>query len=215
MSYILDALKKSEQERGNGSVPGVQTIHSSSINYHQDKRAIWPWFLLAAVIINIVALVYFMQGKNSAGPVAPVQNPVAPVEVAPAFTRQSPETPASPAAQPLPAVVEQSVSPEQPMNQQVYIPESPVRQQAEQTVSEAVDFHDLPLNIRQHIPELDFSAHVYSSSAQQRSLVINGRFMEEGEQVNNDVTLVEITREGAIFDYRGQRFKTSVLSGWN
>ena len=37
MSYILDALKKSEQERGHGSIPGVQTVHSSSINYHHEK----------------------------------------------------------------------------------------------------------------------------------------------------------------------------------
>ena len=53
MSYILDALKKSEQDRGKGAVPGVQTVHSSSLNYHQEKRSVWPWFLAVLVAINV------------------------------------------------------------------------------------------------------------------------------------------------------------------
>lgn len=156
-----------------------------------------------------------MQSNNSTETVALVQNPAVNVEHAPAITQQAPEVRTPPAVQPSPVVIEKTITPEEQVIQQTYIPEVPGRQQAEQIASEPVDFYDLPLNIRQHIPELNFSAHVYSSNARQRSLVINGRFMEEGEQVNNDVTLVEITKDGAIFDYRGQRFRTSVLSGWN
>ena len=64
MSYILDALKKSEQERGRGSTPGVQTIHSASINYHNQKKTYWPYILIAAVILNLVAIIYFMIEKD-------------------------------------------------------------------------------------------------------------------------------------------------------
>ena len=57
MSYILDALKKSEQERGHGNVPGVQTIHSASISYRNDRPSWWPYLLIAAVFLNIAVIV--------------------------------------------------------------------------------------------------------------------------------------------------------------
>ena len=73
MSYILDALKKSEQDRGNGTVPGVQTVHSSSLNYHQEKNPVWPWFLVVLVAINLAAVIYFIQSKDSKEPTAAMQ----------------------------------------------------------------------------------------------------------------------------------------------
>ena len=60
MSYILDALKKSEQERGHGNIPGVQTVHSSSLNYHGEKKAYWPYLLITAVLLNVAVVLYFI-----------------------------------------------------------------------------------------------------------------------------------------------------------
>ena len=67
MSYILDALKKSEQERGTGAIPGVQTIHSSSLNYNNQKTY-WPYILIAAVLLNLVAILYFVFNKEDQTP---------------------------------------------------------------------------------------------------------------------------------------------------
>lgn len=64
MSYILDALKKSEQERGNGNIPSVQTVHTSSLNYRTNKSN-WPYILIVAVILNLAAIIYFFQTKDS------------------------------------------------------------------------------------------------------------------------------------------------------
>jgi len=69
--------------------------------------------------------------------------------------------------------------------------------------------------VLQQIPTLEFSAHVYSSNPLQRSIVINGRFMEEGDRLAGDLFLNEITPDGAIFDFQGQRFHQGVLSAWN
>ena len=60
MSYILDALKKSEQQRGQGAIPNVQTVHSSSLNYRDEKKTYWPYILITAVILNLTAVVYFI-----------------------------------------------------------------------------------------------------------------------------------------------------------
>jgi general secretion pathway protein B len=65
MSYILDALKKSEQQRGQGAIPDVQTVHSSSLNYRDEKKTYWPYLLIAAVTLNLIAIVYFIIDKDN------------------------------------------------------------------------------------------------------------------------------------------------------
>lgn len=65
MSYILDALKKSEQERGHGNIPDVQTVHSSGLNYRNEKKSYWPYILIVAVLLNLLAIVYFTINKES------------------------------------------------------------------------------------------------------------------------------------------------------
>lgn len=207
MSYILDALKKSEKERGNGSIPGVQTVHSSSINYHQEKRTIWPWLLIALIIINLVAVVYFIQRTNTIEDITTTQMEKNNQIISPVNLQVEPASPLniSTATQTRPIQEEIAVVDTQPIQQKTYAAPTP----------ETVDLYDLPLSVRQYIPEMKFSAHVYSSNPLQRSLVINNRFMEEGSQINNDLTLREITTDGAVFEFQGYRFSTSVLSGWD
>ena len=65
MSYILDALKKSEQQRGQGDIPDVQTVHSSSLYYRDEKKSYWPYVLIAAVILNLIAIVYFIIDRDN------------------------------------------------------------------------------------------------------------------------------------------------------
>lgn len=213
MSYILDALKKSEQERGQGTIPGVQTVHSSSLKYHQEKRTVWPWFLVALITINLIAILYFIQSKNTEEPITRAQSETISETTAlidnqakttaAVSTKNTPVTDsASFSSQPLPVQKEAKAIETQPIE---YV----------EPIVETVDLFDLPLNVRQHVPEMKFSAHVYSSNPLQRSLVINGRFMEEGSQVNNGLILSEITSDGAIFNFQGYRFSTSILSSWN
>ena len=51
MSFILDALKKLEQNRKRGAVPDLTTVH---LQDHEPpkKRATWPYLLLAALLLN-------------------------------------------------------------------------------------------------------------------------------------------------------------------
>ena len=211
MSYILDALKKSEQDRGNGAIPNVQTIHSSALNYHQEKRALWPWILIAVLITNVFLLIYFLKPEKNMSNVAPVPEPTT-NNVAPNQNRVPIENNPAPA----PVAITAPVMPE-PDTQQVAIADNNIvttNSTAQTRPKAIVDIDELPANIRQQIPNMVFSAHVYSSSPIQRSLVINDRFMEEGSTVGQDLILVEITRSGAIFDFRDYRFSASVLSGW-
>lgn len=222
MSYILDALKKSELERGNGAIPSVQTIHSSALNYHQQRRLLWPWILISVLLANVFILIYFLQTGPDTEAVstsdrasensqtsslsqnrAPAENPPAPAPTTQAPPTQALSAPATPppAAQP-----------------PVQIKPAPARVTPAATISSRkplLDIDELPAEIRRQVPGMVFSAHVYSSNPVQRSLVINNRFMEEGDAFSHDFLLTEITRTGAIFTFRGYRFHSSVLSGWS
>ncbi len=51
MSFILDALKKLEQKRQQDNVPHLTTIHTPDL-HKPVKRAVWPYLLLAALVLN-------------------------------------------------------------------------------------------------------------------------------------------------------------------
>lgn len=72
MSYILDALRKSEQERQRGTTPGLATTHAPP-RARKSGRAVWPWLLAAALLTNAGVLVWWLEpwkGKAPTGSVA-------------------------------------------------------------------------------------------------------------------------------------------------
>jgi general secretion pathway protein B len=214
MSYILDALKKSEQDRGNGSIPNIQTIHSSALNYHQQKQPLWPWVLIAVLVTNVFILIYFLKPVTNTEIVTADHNAKTNSNEDYQSSRTTENHPVpAPAVIAAPVVTEPSLEPaistlhDSAVATEVAVTTTPLKP--------VVDIDELPANIRQHVPDMVFSAHVYSSDAVQRSLVINGRFMEEGDAVSYDLILAEITRHGAIFNFRDYRFSISVLSGWS
>lgn len=220
MSYILDALKKSEQERGHGSAPNVQTLHSSSLNYHANKKQLWPYFLLAAIAINLAALLYFIIARDDVETTVHAQRSMTETPSALSGTSQTAVNEAVAAARAsgqTESVIYKPVSMPGPARRTAL----PVTQAALSETRQSqgnrtvVEMDELPLDVLQHIPVLEFSAHVYSSNPIQRSIVINGRFMEEGDWLAANLFLSEITPDGAIFDFQGQLFHQGVVSAWN
>lgn len=220
MSYILDALKKSEQERGHGNIPDVQTVHSSGLNYRSEKKIVWPYILIAAVILNLIAITYFILNK---------ENTVVNQEIVPAeITQGSIIKQHIPDAIPEPiTITTKEQAADKPASVPVTTPQAATRApviaaektqpQAEiQTETETVivGFYELPESIKQQLPIIDISAHVYSSNPLQRSIVINNNFLEEGEYILDGLILYEITPDGAIFSFQGTVFSYGVVSGW-
>lgn len=59
MSYILDALKKSEKERQRGTVPDVLTP-GDAVAVAPGKRRLLPYLILSALILNAGLLVWWL-----------------------------------------------------------------------------------------------------------------------------------------------------------
>lgn len=236
MSYILDALKKSEQERGHGNIPGVQTVHSSSLNYRSEKTSYWPYILITAVLLNIALVIYFIFDKDK-----PVIEQTAITQKA--VTKSSPEnkitasgTQATIAKDTTEQALITTLSSEEELESDnleqppalTHISTSESERPAAATIStgrtsapqkvtaenDIIDFYNLPESIKKQLPTINISAHVYSSNPLQRSIVINNNFMEEGEYVLDNLILHEITDSGAIFNYHGTLFSYPVISSW-
>jgi len=91
VSYILDALKKSEKERRRGSVPDPLTMQDIVLRTGR-KKVLWPYLIVAALVFNAVVFLFwsdFLTAKKpmmakalSGGKVSSVENaaPPAPSE---------------------------------------------------------------------------------------------------------------------------------------
>lgn len=95
MSYILDALKKSEKERQRGQVPDLLT-GQDTVPPGTKKRTVWPYLLLGALLLNAALLLlwkYPSQPKKTdeSGPSKIIQQQPLPQETAPAVTNITPK----------------------------------------------------------------------------------------------------------------------------
>ena len=226
MSYILDALKKSEQERGQGNIPNVQTVHSASVNYGNKKNTYWPYILTTAVLLNLLVISYFIFDKEKtiatntdtdvqhtselateSDTPAPILKETSKLTDEENFKKNNSKknittnvatirnAEKKPAVKPI-----QKLSPETTNSSTSYQP--------------ITDYYDLPDSIKNRLPEINVSAHVFSKNPLQRSIVINNNFMEEGEYISQKLTLHEITRDGAILDFEGDLINYGVVSKW-
>jgi general secretion pathway protein B len=74
MSYILDALRKSEEERHKSKVPTLGT-QTHLIRPDQKKSALMSVLLILALLLNGIGLVYWLATKRMEGKVQTVTTP--------------------------------------------------------------------------------------------------------------------------------------------
>lgn len=60
--------------------------------------------------------------------------------------------------------------------------------------------------VQTKVPALAFSGHLYSNIPSSRQVSINGRKLREGDWLK-DIQLLEITKDGAVFEVDSQKFK--------
>ncbi len=65
---------------------------------------------------------------------------------------------------------------------------------------------DLPEALQKNFPKLRLTVHVYAATPEQRFVIINSRKMREGDRSRDGLLLEEITPDGAMLKYLGQRF---------
>lgn len=196
MSFILDALKKSDSKRQAESFPRLETVHRSVPL--KRRRLLRLPLLLVILLLSTGTLLWVFGLPQQA------QEKLQPVVTEPATQKQEIRQP-KPAAVPVPTPVPVTTpEPEFERSNQPVIPEAvaPPREDRVYLIS------NLPAAIQQGLPALHISLHAYSKADPNASMVrVNGQILRAGTQLSDKYLLEEITADGAIFRYQGYRFR--------
>lgn len=225
MSYILDALRKSETERRQGRVPDlgqqVQLIH------RPRKKGISPvvWVALAlALNAGVLAYVFWPEMRKetlpgaggSAAVIVPAPAAPAVTETAPAPVVKAPEK----RPDPLPASV-----PESRERATIIVPSSAsdslaasgdavvAPQPAPEQAGRVPHLVELPVSFQKDVPDLTFNSHIYSSEPASRRVMINNTYLRVGDTFEG-LRVEDITEDGVVLSRDGRRFRVGVVRDW-
>jgi len=196
MSYILDALKKSDKERQQGEVPGIDSIHDRfpSGGHHSPgtQKNFLPMAVAIILFVSIPLAAWywytdFYRPDEKIVVINEVISPVTPPDV-----KVKDQVPTVTPPAPLPNINTTVLK--------IPKPES-IRQEPEK---------EMALLQREKLPELHFAGHTYSDDPAKRMIIINDTILREGQRVDESITLTEITWTGVILDYNGQRIEMMI-----
>ena len=242
MSYILDALKKSESERQNQDLPNINAVHQRPELHPQKKRRIWLLAIPAALILNIVAFWFLWDRSPSED-----SKLITPVSISSARTSSLASVTSTPEAQQIDTSMTIKIQPPVPSPAGRIIPEANLassgetaellitptdayrktasnsiaaeRQQGEKyekSASQPVNkITALPTNIQRQIPDLKFSSHLYADDSSFRMVNINGNMFHEGDIIAEGIQLERISEEGVVLNYLHYTFEISVIRDWS
>ncbi|MEQ3694627.1 MAG: general secretion pathway protein GspB [Thalassolituus sp.] len=241
MSYILDALKKSESERdGSDSSPsksGSKVAFSSGGGHQKlvgpksSNSAIWVAFLLIFILICLVAILFLTQHSTQSQENSeriqpkerglPLTNSVsvgmAGLEMEKATTNRETKSVSETRLGTLitPASVDIASDTEINAATNTALKTASEKETTNASVnSAALTEARAPFEALESIPTLEITGHTYSSVRDKRRVVMNAREWREGETIVKGVVLQEITQGGIILDVAGWPVVIGRSKGW-
>lgn len=209
MSLILDALKKSEQERRRERGPDLQTIHQVTPLALPVRGKNLGWLVLLVVNVALLSVWWFQ--RPAAQPAAQVV--AAPVGVSTASVESAPVASTPVEGAPTASASNAPVHEEVPQYTRIE-PQAVVAQPQIAATVPIEEFADLPPDVRATLPAMTFSFHVYSENPQSRTIIINNVRLREGDEVSAGVRLERITEDGVVLAMEHHRIHVDVLTGW-
>jgi general secretion pathway protein B len=256
VSFILDALRKSEHDRQRQTGPALVEVAVAS---PKPRTNSWATAAIILLLVNLVAigalLLYKSRGDSTTPPVAttPVPAseapPASPAPAAQASVTETRQVPAAPPPMLRPALPERSnATGRNPLADEVSggtapaldgevargasaAPAGPPAVTAGPVRPGTVVYESLPetgqiggprapapstsppglpaadeFTSQAGLPELRLELHVYAPQPQNRFVFINSHRYREGETTAEGVIVRQITSDGAVLEFRGNRF---------
>ena len=210
MSFILDALKKSENERQENAPAEFASVPSSPASARAPR---WLWVLGGLLLINVAVLGITLASKTRQVPAEPQVASSPPLQANPTAAapatfservqrarQQLPERPAAAAGadqrvEPVPA-------PATRIPERADTPEP--RQESNFALLPSLD--ELRANGTLQVPDLHVDIHVFSDDPAERFVFINMNKYREKAQLTEGPLLREITPDGVVLDQDGTAF---------
>jgi len=200
MSFILDALKKSETERQEQTGAEFSNVPSSPGEPQSFK---WLWILALLLLVNVIVLFGILLREEKV-PDTPVPVKHTSVENSqPAGSSFEDRIAAARQNQPAPDATTAEATPLRTANT------APV-ETPPQTVSQSrprlMTIDELRLDGTLALPELHIDIHVYAEDPAERFVFINMKKHREKSQLDEGPVVVEITTDGVILKHQGSTF---------
>jgi general secretion pathway protein B len=235
MSFILDALKKSEVERQRQTVPGLM---DTRVTQRRSRLPVWAMLLGLLLIANVLVLVVVVMRSSKSAPTAHSPQSAAasknlesasstppdhfsPLDPAPVYAPEIPvttgaETEAAnsvtPNAAPPPptrlTVPRLADDIRTPTLHSLRHPDPLLTDEDAKADGDEVlpTINELNLSGSQSLPELHLDVHVYGTKPSERFVYINMRKYHEGTTLQEGPTVEHIRRDGVILNFHGLRF---------
>ena len=219
MSFILDALKKSDAERQKRSTPGFADIPVS-----RDRKTPprWLWVVGGLLAVNLVAVVFLLvrpDTPRAADGSPPSERIVPPVDearrpfadiVAEARQKaeQSPATAVRPDSRPGAAIAARSAPAPGEQDIAANVAETPPADAPNEANAPVPTntFESMRAEGTLALPDLHLDVHVYSEQSAERFVFINTRKYRENETLTEGPTVRHISPEGVVLEHRGNVF---------
>lgn len=209
MSFILDALKKSEDRRRLEEAGRKPTHKTLDLGRPGARR--WPSWLFVAVLAVALAGGWWLRGASP--PPAAEEQAVAPaVSSAPdshstprpvEMVRPSPfaPVPSGTLENDLPATA--GSAPDRDSRTASAV----LRTNPEASVKAVRTAPPRTARLPAGLPEMTMSLHFYAEDPGRRMVRIGDRIVREGQALTDRLVLEEITPSGAVFSFAGERFE--------
>lgn len=196
MSFILDALKKSETERQQQSGAEFSSVPSSPGETQSFK---WLWILGLLLLVNIVVLVGVLMRPQDATEAPPLTQPPVPQE----------QSVAEPTFEEKIAEARQNQPPIQIQQEPQPAAATPVvasRPAATPNRARVLTIDEVRVNGTLQLTDLHLDIHVYSDTPAERFVFINMTKHRENSRLDEGPEVVEITPDGVILEHQGTTF---------
>ncbi|MFI5294138.1 MAG: general secretion pathway protein GspB [Thermodesulfovibrionales bacterium] len=220
MSYILEALKKLEEKRRRETAP---YFISEGYSGRQGRRGHFPWgYLIAfALFLNAGIVLWWLHpwsiekdvetGVRNVTRKAPVQRPRD-------MGKESMAGMPGPRVRQLQPLMKTETGFSAGYGAghgdgaAVVLSQAP-RPSTDKTGGDkrVINMSELPLSVRQKLPDLTISGHFYDSRPPSRIVTVGGRILHEGDAAAPGVILERIAPDGVVFSCEGYRFHKGVF----
>lgn len=212
MSFILDAIKKSEDERKRSKQPDLHSLQDNAVRSqakvtHQKGR-----FFLLLVALTILTLSAWWLWPQISGQLLVWLESAQSARVATSVSDSSNSSSTPTTNADINIAAEQSQ-----LDRNLNVKAAGKNYSSDDEIpprNEVKELWQLPADFQAEIPALDFSFHVYSREPDKRTIIINGRRVREGQMVASGLKLKLISESGVILHYRDRFFHVDVIEKW-
>ncbi len=202
MSYILEALKKSEMERQHsiqqeGDCSEIELSVASAMPVEKIKDEGSSWVLrsvyLALLVILVLILLKIFDTSKVASDIKSLAGDSS-VDVSPVKNSML-ETP-----------IMDTLGAENMSN---------TLTESNLATIEMIAIEQAPKEVLATLPDLAISSHIYSSQPERRSIVVNNERLQEGGVIAPQVQVKEITHQGMVIEVNGWSLVVGRSRGWS